>query len=356
MAANRAFARGLFLDRLGETSADMRLMTAGRLRLVTFVMLSCGLLSERQLSAEEPLRMNQLQVVGTHNSYHTREKPIASGRAAAWNYTHPPLDVQLDRGVRSFELDLHWRNGEFQVFHVPLIDEGTTCKTLAEALATVRRWSDSHPNHVPISFLFELKSEGPGIDKRIKKVDAAGLDQLDEVLRAGFAEGQIITPDVVRGDAESLREAVTTRGWPTVDEARGKVFFILHNDGDQRDLYSKDRPSQRGRVMFVRSDPSREDAATFVMDGPNDPNIPELATAGYYIRTRADSDIRLAGSGQPKRRDAAFASGAHILSTDFPRGQADKESGYVVEFADGAPARINPVNGPEAERGKPFAE
>jgi len=334
----------------------MRLTTAGGLRLVIFVMLCCGLLSDRQLSAEEPLRMNQLQVVGTHNSYHTREKPIASGRAAAWNYTHPPLDVQLERGVRSFELDLHWRNGEFQVFHVPLLDEGTTCKTLAEALATVRRWSESHPNHVPISFLFELKSEGPGIDKRIKKVDAAGLDQLDEVLSAGFAEGQIITPDVVRGDADNLREAVTKRGWPTVDEARGKVFFILHNDGDQRELYSKDRPSQRGRVMFVRSDPEREDAATLVMDGPNNPRIPELVKAGYYIRTRADADIRIAGSGQPARRDAAFASGAHILSTDFPRGQADKESGYVVEFENGAAARVNRVNGPEPERGKPFTE
>lgn len=334
----------------------MRPTPAGALRLSTFALLFCGLFSEQQLLAEEPLRMNQLQVVGTHNSYHTREKPITSGRAAAWNYTYPPLDVQLDRGVRSFELDLHWRNGEFQVFHVPLIDEGTTCKTLAEALATVRRWSESHPNHVPISFLFELKSEGPGIDKRIKKVDAAGLDQLDEVLRAGFAEGQIITPDVVRGDAETLREAVTTRGWPTIDKARGKVFFILHNSGDQRELYCQDHPSLRGRVMFVRSDPEREDAATFVMDGPNDPQIPELVKAGYYIRTRADADIRLAGSGQPKRRDAAFASGAHILSTDFPRGQGDKETGYVVEFEDGAAARVNPVNGPAAERGKPFKD
>lgn len=153
------------------------------------------------LLAAEPtngLRMNQLQYIGTHNSYHVREKPIKSGRASEWNYTHAPLDVQLDRGVRSFELDLHWRGGEFLVFHVPIIDEGTTCRTLADALATVRKWSEGHPKHVPISFLFELKSEGPGLDKRIKQVDAAGLDQLDGVLHAGFAAGQIITPDTVR--------------------------------------------------------------------------------------------------------------------------------------------------------------
>ncbi len=306
--------------------------------------------------ADEPLRMNQLQVVGTHNSYHTREKPIASGPAKVWSYSHPPLDVQLDRGVRSFELDLHWRNGEFQVFHVPLLDEGTTCRTLAEALATVRRWSDAHPNHVPISFLFELKREGPGIDKRIKKVDAAGFEQLDGLLRGSFAEGKIITPDVVRGEAVSLREAVTTRGWLTVDEARGKVLFILHDAGDQRALYSKDHPSQRGRVMFVRSDPSREDCATLVMDNPRDARISELAKAGYFIRTRADGELETSPPDQPARRDAALASGAHILSTDFPRGQADAATGYVVEFADGAAARVNPVNGPEHRGGEAFSE
>jgi hypothetical protein len=311
------------------------------------------------LLAAEPtngLRMNQLQYIGTHNSYHVREKPIKSGRASEWNYTHAPLDVQLDRGVRSFELDLHWRGGEFLVFHVPIIDEGTTCRTLADALATVRKWSEGHPKHVPISFLFELKSEGPGLDKRIKQVDAAGLDQLDGVLHAGFAAGQIITPDTVRGDSKTLREAVTTLGWPALEASRGKVLFILHDDGQQRDLYAQGHPSLRGRVMFVRSDENRDDGATLVLDDPRNPDIPRLAKTGYFIRTRADSSLRTESPGQPDRRDAAFASGAHILSTDYPSGRPDATTGYVVEFENQAPARVNPVNGPEASRGKPFAE
>ncbi len=321
--------------------------------------LICLALSLALVSASacaDELRMNQLQVVGTHNSYHVREKPIKSGRASVWNYTHPPLDVQLDRGVRSFELDLHWRGGEFQVFHVPIIDEGTTARKLPDALAVVRKWSEKHPRHVPISFLFELKKEGPGLDKRITHVDVAGFEQLDQVLKAGFASGQIITPDTVRGDAPSLREAVTTRGWPTLNESRGKVFFILHDDDQQRELYSKAHPSQRGRMMFVRSDESRDDAATLVLDGPENPDIPRLAKAGYYIRTRADSNLRTDSPAQPARRNTAFASGAHILSTDFPRGEPDAANGYVVEFQDDAPARVNPVNGPEALRGEPFQE
>ncbi len=82
------------------------------------------------------LRMNQIPIRSARTTAITsRDKPIASGRATEWNYTHPPLDVQLDRGVRSFELDLHYKNGEFEVFHVPILDEGTTCRKLADALA-----------------------------------------------------------------------------------------------------------------------------------------------------------------------------------------------------------------------------
>ncbi len=304
----------------------MRFAPLVRLRVVSLarllaVALACGVPLDAARAAEpdlDSLRMNELQYVGTHNSYHVREKPIKSGRATEWNYTHAPLDVQLDRGVRSFELDLHQRDGEFLVFHVPLIDEGTTCRTLGDAMTTVRRWSEAHPRHVPISFLFELKREGPGIDRRIKKVDAAYLDELDAALRAGFAEGQILTPDDVRGESKTLREAVTTAGWPVVAECRGKVLFVLHDQGEQRALYTQEHPSLRGRVMFVRSDESRDDGATLVLDDPRDPDIPRLARAGYFIRTRADAGLKTDSPGQPARRDRAWRAGPTSSALIFP--------------------------------------
>ncbi|HEV3137308.1 MAG TPA: Ca2+-dependent phosphoinositide-specific phospholipase C, partial [Pirellulales bacterium] len=95
--------------------------------------LACGrgnFLAADGLESVEDLRINQLQFIGTHNSYHVRA-PSKSGREVReWNYSHAPLDVQLDRGVRSFELDLHDRDGVFEVFHVPILDEGTTCRKL----------------------------------------------------------------------------------------------------------------------------------------------------------------------------------------------------------------------------------
>jgi hypothetical protein len=325
------------------------------LTLALFGCLAGGRTVVRAAEPDGQLRLNELQVIGSHNSYHVREKPINLGRAREWNYTHAPLDVQLDRGVRSFELDVYWLNGEFRVYHVPLLDEGSNCRTLSDAVATVSKWSKDHPRHLPISFLFELKREGAGLDKRIKPIDRAALDEIDSLLRANCGEHQILTPDDVRGDCETLREAITTRGWPNVDDCRGKLFFILHDNGQQRADYTADHPSLRGRVMFVRSHESRDDCATLVMDGPTDPDIPRLAKAGYFIRTRADASLQTGSPEQPARRDLAFASGAHILSTDYPPGER-AESGYIVEFGDGAVARVNPVSGPEHLRGKLFFE
>ena len=311
--------------------------------------------ADERTAAVDALRLHQVQVIGTHNSYHVRKQP-ANGRAGDWNYSHAPLDVQLDRGVRSLELDLHWKNGEFEVFHVPLVDEGTTCRSLADALATVRKWSDAHPRHVPISFLFELKKEGPGLDKRIKEVDSAGLDQLDNLLKEAFPPARRIAPDDVRAGAATLRAAVEQHGWPKLSDVRGKVFFILHDNGAKRELYVRDHPSLSGRAMFVRSDPERDDAAALVLDNPRDDEIGRLAKAGYLIRTRADADLRAPLAANNARRDAALASGAHILSTDFPHGEPQAETGYVVEFSADAPARVNPVNAPPELAGQLVGE
>ncbi len=325
---------------------------AATVALAGFVRLS----SAAEPTSVDELRINQLQVVGTHNSYHVRKAEPGKRNVREWNYSHAPLDVQLQRGVRSFELDLHDRDGVFEVFHVPLLDEGTTCRRLADGLATVRQWSDEHRGHVPISFLFELKKEGPGLDKRIKEPDAAALDRLDALLDAAFPRERRISPDDVRGGAATLAEGVRTTGWPTLAAARGKVFFILHDEGKRRDLYLDGHPSLAGRVMFVRSDPSRDDAATFVLDNPRSSDLPRLVKQGYYIRTRADADLRGELAPRVARRDAALASGAQIVSTDFPAGEADPDTGYQVEFQNAAPARVDPVNGPAVLAGQTVSE
>jgi hypothetical protein len=67
---------------------------------------------------EAPIRLNEIQVLGTHNSYKTAiDAPLMRllkledpAQARALDYAHPPLTEQLDAGLRSLELD---------VFHDP---------------------------------------------------------------------------------------------------------------------------------------------------------------------------------------------------------------------------------------------
>src|SRR4029453_7865817 len=95
--------------------------------------------------ADRRLRVNDLQVIGTHNSYHLRSSTLFLGGSV--DFAHAPLDLQLEeQGVRSLELDAY--NGpDFPVEHSPVLDSATSCTPLAACLEAVERWSHHHPRH-----------------------------------------------------------------------------------------------------------------------------------------------------------------------------------------------------------------
>ena len=73
------------------------------------------------------LRINHIQMKGTHNSYHV--EPLVSP-TREYMYTHEELNVQASQlGVRQFEIDVWWdiRDG-LRVYHNQY-DSGTTCPT-----------------------------------------------------------------------------------------------------------------------------------------------------------------------------------------------------------------------------------
>jgi hypothetical protein len=304
--------------------------------------------------ADDGPRMNQVQVIGTHNSYHIAPSPtlikaamMFDKGAAGWDYTHPPLPTQLDAGVRNFEIDLNYTQDKIHVFHVPQLDQGSTCPLFRECLANVVAWSKEHPNHLPITLLLEIKDDYAAWHKGMSAWDAGKLAQLDAEVREMVPENQLITPDLVRGSHPTLEAAVLAGNWPLLTDARGKIMLAIHDDERLRDLYIEGAPSLEGRACFIRSEPGRPYSAFIVADGPENPRIPEWVKAGYYVRTRADSGVKRAGKDGGVRLKAAFASGAQILSTDFPPGHPDEKTGYTVSF-EGKGFRCNPVNHAEA--------
>lgn len=321
------------------------------------------------------LRLNDLQVIGTHNSYHiappTGLYTLFAERARAWQYTHAPLRTQLsDQNIRALELDVHHdpqgglfrhplfghgasallKQPGFKVFHVPSVDQGTRCVLLKDALTQIAAWSSEHANHVPILIQLELKEsgyEGPGgyrIDPP-PPFDAAALDALDALIRESIGEARLITPDLVRGDAPTLEHAVTTRGWPELSKVVGRVMFILECGARARTHYLNGRPSGQGRACFIDAPVGSPAAAYLVVNDPISQceRIKDLLRRGYMVRTRADADLREVRANDPTRRDAALASGANVISTDAPVPCSDLGSAYVCGLPEGGCWRRSPL-------------
>ena len=313
------------------------------------------------------LKLNQLQVIGTHNSYHI-EQPAdvlagyatVEADAATLAYTHAPLDQQFENeGVRQIELDVHADpDGSlfrpigtpgFKVFHIEQIDEKSNCDTFTQCLQTVKGWSDSHRDAIPIMIHIEIKTgqEFPGPPDSPNMTPAL-YDALDAEVRAVFPPDRLITPDDVRGTYPTLEAAALAGNWPLIDDVRGRMLFTLDNN---RDGYLAGHPSLSGRVAFTPSTPGQPDAAYLQENDPTGTNLARIqdeVRRGYVVRTRSDDPVTTPTSGDVTERDDAFASGAQWISTDYPVPglTARFGSSYVSMISGGTPARCNPMNAP----------
>jgi hypothetical protein len=139
-----------------------------------------------------------------------------------------------------------------------------------------------------------------------------------------------------------LEEAVLDGGWPALEKSRGKVIFLL----DQKrvgSLYTKGHPSLEGRPLFTNATPGNPDAAFVEMNDPLGGQIPDLIRKGYIVRTMSDPGAAGVKAGETARRDAALASGAQMVSTDYPFEEKSAVSGYSVRFEGGGIVRCNPA-------------
>jgi calcium-dependent phosphoinositide phospholipase C len=342
-----------------------------------------------QTPSDSNIRMNQIQVIGSHNSYHAGIAPSESKLMSENNpklyqgfeYRHRPLDQQLNSGIRQIELDIYadtkgglyaHPNGPtnvaaaglpadpdfdpqglmskpgFKVMHVQDFDYRSTCQPFIACLQIVRTWSKAHPQHVPVYILLETKqSDLP--DKYhatpTEKFTSATFDALDAEIRSVFLPKEIITPDQVRGKHKTLEEAVLQNQWPTLEKARGKIVFLM----DQRPVgpvYLEGHDGLHGRIIFTNAVPGQPDCAFTEENDGTQETIAALVRKGYLVRTRTDADTKEARTGDTTRRETALTSGAQLLSTDYPASEPSTWSSYSVSLPDNAIARCNPVNAP----------
>lgn len=326
------------------------------------------------------LRINEIQAIGTAESYKLRPSRemlalIGMGSAAdvnALNFSLPPISAQLSENVRALQFEVSYdpvgglfkypagasmaselmtkdyvaamSAPGFKVIHVLDVDFNSSCLTLVACLQEVAKWSRANSGHVPIIIILrtnDARTPMPGATRPIR-FDPEAFDALEGEVLSVFQRTELITPAVVKGSYPTLAQAVAAKNWPKLQDARGKILFVLDDTPDKTAMYWGSAGSRISPLMFIATDEKSPQASFISVPEParNSKRIIQDVRSGLMVITRADAETAEARSGETLRRDWAVASGAQIILTNFIR--ADRNLGtYKVQLPSGDAAQCN---------------
>ncbi|MFT3920489.1 phosphatidylinositol-specific phospholipase C1-like protein [Cloacibacterium sp.] len=328
------------------------------------------------------LKINEVQVIGSHNSYKKAILPEVYSyllKKDSLNflpkiqYEHIPIPNQLDMGLRNLEIDVYadskggkyahpkilelvkttqpfdpenkMKKPGYKMIHITDIDYQTQYYTLEDCLKDLKKWSDAHPDHNLIFITLEPKDGKTNqFGTEPEHFTSKLFDDLDNELKKYLGRNKIIIPDDIRDSYKTLNDAVLNKNWPKVKDTKGKFLFVLDNNGENRDLYIKDHASLKGRMIFTNSMPGTPEAAVLFMNDPSS-KITDLVKQGYIVRTRADADTMEARKEDYSRFEKAKESGAQVITTDYYQPSKLFKSNYKISFDNNTYERKNPVNG-----------
>lgn len=345
------------------------------------VLLSTAAVTQAHAQSDN-VKINQLQVIGSHNSYKTAIEPelykmiyAKDSAIAGVQYEHIAITDQLNMGLRNLEIDIYADskggkyahpkglelvkpektydpNGEmnkpgFKIIHMVDVDFRSSVLTFEACLQMLKKWSESHPGHTPVFITLEPKDGYTNSFGTTPEAFTPQLfDEADAVIRKNLGTEKLITPDMVRGNYNTLEEAVLKGNWPTLKTAKGKFFFLLDDSKSKMKMYVEGHPSLKGRVAFVNAQPGTPEAAAMFRNESNkDKDIADLVKKGYIVRTRADLNTVQARKNDYSLFELAKKSGAQIITTDYYQPSKLFPSTYQIKFDNGKYVRLNPVNG-----------
>ncbi len=321
----------------------------------------------------ESARLDQVQFIGTHNSYHIEpdaalrvlwqdKKQSHAPAHQALMYTHMPLEAQARLGIRFFELDVHldetgnaYSAAEFlapmvaaglepdgpfdtdavlskpgtKVFHTRA-DMRSTCLLLADCLSELEDWLDGHPSAGPLIVQIEPKQ------LLATSVDPSRSWQiLEQDILAAVPASRIFRPGELSAELQDLRSAARAGRWPAISSLAGKFVFILNGSSADTVSYAEAMATKSVGILFPALSDAEDPMAAFVSRNDSaSPDIPGLVAAGQIVITYADWRTHAARDNDTRGKDAAFGSGAQLIATDYP--VADRRlSDYSVRFPQG---------------------
>ena len=331
--------------------------------------------------ALDNLRLNEIQVIGSHNSYKQSIDPALfaylgkrdSAAASTIDYSHISLSKQLDLGLLDLEIDVYadpkggkyshplglqlvpgqppfdpgsvMKEPGFKVFHIPDIDFRSNSLTFKSCLQELKSWSQKHPDHYPVFITMNAKDEGLQREGFTvpQKFSSSTFDSLDGEIITYLGKENVITPDMVKGNFSTLENAVLHHNWPVVKNVKGKFLFVLDETGEKITTYVKGHPSLKGRMLFTNSPEHTPEAAVMILNSAKTDSIQSMVKKGYIVRTRADADTKEARNNDMSTFEAACKSGAQIITTDYYQKSTHFPSDYIISFRGGKYLRADPL-------------
>lgn len=304
-------------------------------------------------AVSDGVRINDIAVIGTHNSYQRKGTLPKRGLmrllqlisfGAVENKAVFEMDTftqQLEQGVRNLELDIETvdDNGEisFIVTHKPIFDNVTSAYDFTKALEEIVLWSDNNPEHMPVYLLIEPKSDVAQVNN-MKKFSLEYALKFDSELRRCLGD-RLLTPAEAMGDYDSLEDMRNADGWPTLEQASGRIIVLLHPCDVTQEYVDYDvTVSSQAMFPMLRPDEAGKSYASFILD--NNPasarenNKMTVDEKNLMVRTRADDYPDFSD----ERYSVADDCGSHIITTDYPpRSVRENEhtynfGGYMIKM------------------------
>lgn len=253
---------------------------------------------------------NQVRAKASHNSYQRTEG--LSDQFAYWR-------------LRSLELDLHNGNdgagwptldGDWYVYHVSVVDQGSSVRTFKDALQVLAGFHAAVPDHEVCTIALDIKDN----------FDATHTpEQLDALIHAALP-GAVYTPADLLGSHSNLQQAAGQ--WPRLADLRGKFVFILTTgnlDSPRSHLnqYVQNGATANRRTGFVAPEISTlaqitafNYAVWFNLTMSSVANLgPTIYAMGFMARAY--------GANSASNWQKAVSGKAHLIGTDKVNAERD---------------------------------
>jgi hypothetical protein len=259
----------------------------------------------------EDLRYNEVRQKSSHNAFQRYEGIY---------------DQVIYWRIRSLEVDLHrgkpFRDAlknDWYIYHAPYVDPDTTVDLFSGFLQICRGIQLAMPEHEVITVFVDMKDKF-----HVTSSASQSAAAMDELIIGYLGVNNVYRPrDLLarKPGAWSLQDAVNARGWPTLEELRGKFLFVLTGGEDELATYAS-AGTARDRVCFLASSvskaadvPGAQHIVFYNMSNNNLRFARDVYQAGFVSRAYYVDDS--------ERWQSAVAHDCHHIATDKVNARVD---------------------------------